>query len=158
MNGIDPVVIATGNDWRAIEAGAHAWAARSGRYRTLSTWKLRGDDLVGTLELPIQVGVVGGTIRVHPAVRTNLAVLGTRTARELAEVLAAVGLAQNLGALRALVTEGIQRGHMRMHARAVAVQAGARGEEVTRLAAELANRGDFSLATARELLAALRGT
>lgn len=117
MNGIDAVVLATGNDWRAVEAGAHAWACRDGQYRPVTTWRVHDDHLVGTLELPLQLGVVGGSIGVHPTVRANLDTLGVKTARELAGITAAVGLAQNLGALRALATEGIQRGHMRMHAR-----------------------------------------
>jgi len=129
MNGVDAVVIATGNDWRAIEAGAHAYAARSGRYTSLSTWaRDAGGDLVGTLEMPLAVGVVGGATRVHPTARVALKILGVRTARELAEIIAAVGLAQNLAALRALATEGIQRGHMRLHARQVAIAAGAIGD------------------------------
>jgi hydroxymethylglutaryl-CoA reductase len=134
MNGVDAVVIATGNDWRAIEAGAHAYAARGGRYRALSTWQL--DDqghLVGTLELPMAVGIVGGATRVHPTAKAALKLLGVKTARELAEILAAVGLAQNLAALRALASEGIQRGHMKLHARQVAIAAGAQGEMIERV-------------------------
>jgi hydroxymethylglutaryl-CoA reductase len=134
MNGIDAVVIATGNDWRAIEAGAHAYAARSGRYTALSTWQVdHHGHLVGTLELPMAVGIVGGATRVHPAARAALKLLGVTTARELAEILAAVGLAQNLAALRALASEGIQRGHMKLHARQVAIAAGATGEWVDRV-------------------------
>lgn len=134
MNGIDPVVIATGNDWRAIEAGAHTYAARSGVYRPLTTWQLNAaGDLVGTIELPMAVGIVGGATRVHPAARVALKLLGVKTARELAEVIAAVGLAQNLAAVRALATEGIQRGHMKLHARQVAVAAGAEGEMIDRV-------------------------
>ena len=134
MNGIDAVVIATGNDWRAIEAGAHAYAARNGRYAALSTWELDGDEnLVGTLELPMAVGIVGGATRVHPAAKAALKLLGAKTARELAEMIAAVGLAQNLAALRALVSEGIQRGHMNLHARQVATAAGAEGDMVERV-------------------------
>ena len=134
MNGIDAVVIATGNDWRAIEAGAHAYAARSGRYTSLSTWQLDVDgNLVGTLELPMAVGIVGGATRVHPAAKAALKLLGARTARELAEIITAVGLAQNLAALRALASEGIQRGHMKLHARQVAIAAGAEGEMVERV-------------------------
>jgi hydroxymethylglutaryl-CoA reductase len=131
MNGVDAVVIATGNDWRAIEAGAHSYAARNGRYTSLSTWQLDGHgNLVGTLELPMAVGTVGGATRVHPAAKAALKLLGVRSARELAEVIAAVGLAQNLAALRALASEGIQRGHMKLHARQVAVAAGAEGAMV----------------------------
>lgn len=119
LNGVDPVVIATGNDWRAIEAGAHAFAARDGQYRPLATWKVRGQRLEGFIELPMQVGTVGGTIKSHPTARAALEMLGVSSAAELGQVIAAVGLAQNLGALRALATEGIQRGHMSMHARSM---------------------------------------
>jgi len=112
MNGVDAVVVATGNDWRAVEAGAHAYAARSGRYTSLSTWARDAEgNLVGTLEMPLAVGIVGGATRVHPTARVALKILGVRTAQELAEIIVSVGLAQNLAALRALATEGIQRGH-----------------------------------------------
>ena len=118
MNGIDPVVIATGNDWRAVEAGAHAWAASSGRYTALSRWWREPDGtLHGALELPMQVGTVGGVTRLHPLARLSLELLRVRSGDELARVICAVGLAQNLGALRALSTEGIQKGHMRLHQR-----------------------------------------
>ena len=128
MNGIDAVVIATGNDWRAIEAGAHTYAARSGAYRPLSTWERNANgDLVGSIELPLAVGTVGGATRVHPQAQVALKILGVSGARELAQVMAAVGLAQNLAALRALAMEGIQRGHMELHARQVAMAAGASG-------------------------------
>lgn len=126
MNGIIPVVMATGNDTRAIEAGAHAYAARSGRYTSLTTWEKNADgDLVGTIELPMAVGLVGGATKVHPVARLAVKILGVKTAVELGEVIAAVGLAQNLTALKALATEGVQRGHMSLHARNVAVAAGA---------------------------------
>ena len=138
MNGVDAVVIATGNDWRAIEAGAHAYAARSGRYTSLSTW---GQDaqgnLVGTLEMPLAVGTVGGATRVNPSARACLKLMGVTSSAQLAEVIASVGLAQNLAALRALATEGIQRGHMSLHARQVAIAAGAQGEMINRLAERL---------------------
>jgi len=138
MNGIDPVVIATGNDWRAIEAGAHAYAARDGRYQSLSTWgKDVMGNLVGTLELPMAVGTVGGATRVHPQARANLKLMGITKASELAEVIVSVGLAQNLAALRALATEGIQRGHMSLHARQVAIAAGAEGAQIDQLAERL---------------------
>lgn len=138
MNGVDPVVIATGNDWRAVEAGAHAYAARSGRYTSLSTWgQDRDGNLVGTLEMPMPVGTVGGATKVHPAAQAALKVLGVTSARELAEIIVSVGLAQNLAALRALATEGIQRGHMSLHARQVAMAAGATGDLVERVAARL---------------------
>jgi len=119
MNGVDPVVIATGNDWRGIEAGAHAYAARDGRYRPLATWRVEGGDLCGRLRIPLAVATVGGTLPVHPGARLALRILGAKTSRELAEIIASVGLAQNLAALRALSGEGIQRGHMALHRRAV---------------------------------------
>jgi hydroxymethylglutaryl-CoA reductase len=138
MNGIDPVVIVTGNDWRAIEAGAHAYAARSGRYTSLSTWGKDADgNLVGTLEIPMAVGIVGGATRVHPTAGAALKLMNIHTASELAEIIVSVGLAQNLAALRALATEGIQRGHMSLHARQVAIAAGAQGELIDRLAQQL---------------------
>ncbi len=158
MNGIDPVVIATGNDWRAVEAGAHAYAARGGRYTTLTTWEQDAEgNLVGTIELPLAVGVVGGATRSHPAAQAALRLMGVSTARELAEVLAAVGLAQNLAALRALATEGIQRGHMALHARQVAVAAGAQGDEVERVARRMVAEGNIRLARAEAILRELRG-
>jgi hydroxymethylglutaryl-CoA reductase len=119
MNGVDPVVIATGNDWRGIEAGAHAYAARDGRYRPLATWRVEGAFLVGRLAMPMAVGTVGGTLQVHPGARLALRILGASSARELAEVIGSVGLAQNLAALKALAGEGIQRGHMALHRLAV---------------------------------------
>ncbi len=156
MNGIDAVVVATGNDWRAIEAGAHAYAARTGRYTSLSTWgRNEKGDLVGTLELPLAVGIVGGATRVHPTAQVALKILRVRTAHELAEVIAAVGLAQNLAAIRALATEGIQRGHMELHARQVAIAAGASGELIQkvadRLVAERVIRPDRAAEVLREL-------
>ena len=156
MNGVDAVVVATGNDWRAIEAGAHAYAARSGRYTSLSHWeKSPQGDLVGTLEMPMAVGLVGGATRVHPTAVAAIKVLGVETARELAEVIAAVGLAQNLAAIRALATEGIQRGHMALHARQVAIAAGAQGDEVDlvvqRMVTEHAVRLDRAAAILEEL-------
>ncbi len=158
MNGIDPVLIATGNDWRANEAGAHAWAARDGQYRSLSRWYI--DDtgaLHGSLELPLQIGTVGGGGRTHPGVKLSMAVLGNPRARELSALIAAVGLAQNLGALRALATEGIQRGHMRMHARTIAAQAGACDvADVEAVVRGLCESGDFSVERARTILAGLR--
>jgi hydroxymethylglutaryl-CoA reductase len=153
MNGIDAMAIACGQDWRAIEAGAHAYAARDGGYASLSTWSqdLEG-NLVGTLELPLAVGTVGGATRVHPSAQVALKILRVQTARELAEVMAAVGLAQNLGALRALSTEGIQRGHMALHARQVAIAAGARGDQVQAVADQLARQGKIRLDRAQEIL------
>ncbi len=134
MNGIDAVVIATGNDFRAVEAGAHAYAARSGRYEPLTRWTLVQGQLQGEIELPLALGIVGGTIRVHPTARRALSLLGVSSASELAEVTACVGLASNLAALRALGTTGIQRGHMSLHARSVAVAAGAAMDEVETVA------------------------
>ena len=138
MNGIDPVVIATGNDWRAVEAGAHAYAARGGRYTSLTIWKKdENGNLCGSIELPMAVGVVGGATRVHPSAQACLKLMKVSSAGELACIIASVGLAQNLAALRALATEGIQRGHMTLHARQIALAAGATGGEVDRLANQL---------------------
>ncbi|MBI5544944.1 MAG: hydroxymethylglutaryl-CoA reductase, degradative [Deltaproteobacteria bacterium] len=155
MNGVDAVAIATGNDWRAIEAGAHAFASRSGRYGPLSTWVVEGQELIGRIELPLAVGTVGGPIKVHPHVRLMHRLLGAKSARELAQVMAAVGLAQNLAALRALGTVGIQKGHLALHARCVAVEAGARPEQVERLADLLVRGGLIKVEKARELLRAM---
>jgi hydroxymethylglutaryl-CoA reductase len=155
MNGVDAVVIATGNDWRAIEAGAHAFAARSGRYTALSRWSVGSDGaLEGELEMPMAVGTVGGATAVHPAARAALELMGVRSARELAEIIVSVGLAQNLAALRALSTEGIQRGHMALHARQVAIAAGASGDMVERLARRLVEDGVVRIDRARALLEA----
>jgi hydroxymethylglutaryl-CoA reductase len=157
MNGIDPVVIATGNDWRAIEAGAHAYAARTGRYTSLSVWEKDMDgNLVGTLQMPLAVGIVGGATKVHPTAQAALKILDVASARELAEIIVCVGLAQNLGALRALATEGIQRGHMSLHARQVAVAAGAVGDQVEIVAARLVAEGQVRVERARELLQTLK--
>ena len=153
MNGVDAVVIATGNDWRAIEAGAHAYAARNGGYTSLSQWeKTPEGDLVGTLEMPMAVGIVGGATRVHPLPQVALKILGVKSSRELAEIIVAVGLAQNLAAIRALATEGIQRGHMSLHARQVAIAAGATGDEVERVAAQLVQERTIRLDRAEETL------
>lgn len=153
MNGIDPVVVATGNDWRAIEAGAHAWAARGGRYTSLSRWEIdAAGNLVGTLEMPMALGMVGGATKTHPAARAALKLLGVTTAQELAEVTVAVGLAQNMAALRALATEGIQRGHMALHARNIAIVAGASGANIDTVAKELAADHDVRVDRAREIL------
>ncbi len=158
MNGIDAVLIATGNDWRAVEAGAHAYAARHGRYTSLSTWEVDADGaLVGTLEMPLAVGIVGGATRAHPGARAALQLMGVTTARELAEIVVAVGLAQNLAALRALATEGIQRGHMRLHARQIAMAAGATGELAQRIAQQMVAEGAIRLDRARQLLAEMQG-
>ena len=153
MNGVDAVVIATGNDWRAIEAGAHAYAARSGRYTSLSQWSKGGDGaLEGRLEMPLAVGTVGGATRVHPAARACLQLLGVASAQELAQIVVSVGLAQNLAALRALATEGIQRGHMGLHARQVAIAAGAEGDQVEKVARQLVLEGIVRLDRAEAIL------
>ncbi|EAQ01528.1 hydroxymethylglutaryl-CoA reductase, degradative [Pseudooceanicola batsensis HTCC2597] len=153
MNGIDPVVVATGNDWRAIEAGAHAYAARSGRYGSLTTWETATDGtLVGTLEMPMALGIVGGATRTHPAAQAALKLMRITSAQELAEVTAAVGLAQNMAALRALSTEGIQRGHMALHARNIAITAGATGPDIDRVAKAIVAAGDVSVGRAKQVL------
>ena len=153
MNGVDAVVIATGNDWRAIEAGAHAYAARSGRYTSLSHWGADKDgNLVGALEMPMAVGIIGGATRVHPAAKVALKLMGVTKARELAEIIVAVGLAQNLAAIRALATEGIQRGHMSLHARQIAIAAGATGEMIERVAEQLVAERNVRLDRALELV------
>jgi hydroxymethylglutaryl-CoA reductase len=158
MNGIIAVALATGQDTRALEAGAHSYAARRGRYEPLSVWEVDANgDLVGYLELPIAVGTVGGSIRSNPMARLSLKILGVKTAKELAEVMGAVGLAQNLAALRALATEGIQRGHMRLHARQLALAAGATPEEVDLVVAELVKSGTITLEKAQEILQSIRG-
>ena len=156
MNGIDAVVLATGNDFRAVEAGAHAYAARSGRYAPLAVWRRDGEDLVGELELPLALGTVGGTLRVHPTARMALKLLGLESADELAMVAASVGLASNLSALRALATEVIQRGHMSLHARSVATAAGALGDEVELVAARMATAGVITVEAAEGALREVR--
>jgi hydroxymethylglutaryl-CoA reductase len=157
MNGIDAVALATGNDWRAIEAGAHAYAARDGRYRPLSHWRRdEQGDLVGSIELPLAAGTVGGATRAHPTTKLALAILGVQASQELAQVMAAVGLAQNLAALRALAMEGIQRGHMRLHARQVAMAAGANGEMVDQVAERTVREGVVRSDRAAEILKELQ--
>ena len=153
MNGVDGVVIATGNDWRAVEAGAHAYAARHGMYTSLSVWERNEQgDLVGRLEMPMAVGTVGGATRVHPAAQAALKLMGVTSASQLAEIIVSVGLAQNLAALRALATEGIQRGHMSLHARQVAIAAGARGEVIERLAQQMVAEKAVRIDRAEEIL------
>lgn len=153
MNGIDSVVVATGNDWRAVEAGAHAYAARHGHYRALTTWDRDANgDLVGSLELPIVSGILGGTVNAHPLAKIALKILGVKTAPEFAGVLACVGLAQNLGALRALAAEGINRGHMALHARQIAISAGATGDQIDYIADKMAEEKNVSIMRAKELL------
>jgi hydroxymethylglutaryl-CoA reductase len=156
MNGVDAVVIATGNDWRAVEAGAHAFAARSGRYQPLAVWRRDGDShLRGSLEMPMALGTVGGTLRVHPAARLSLRMLSVADAQELACVVASVGLASNLAAVRALATDGIQRGHMGLHARSVALAAGATDDRVGRVAAMIVEARNITLEGARKALTVL---
>jgi hydroxymethylglutaryl-CoA reductase len=173
MNGIDPVVIATGNDWRAVEAGAHAWAARGGHYAPLATWSVVNAEtrdlsgvlaspaqfgwLQGRIELPLALGIVGGTLRVHEGAKAALALSGVASAQELAMLAASVGLASNLAALRALATVGIQRGHMALHARSVAIAAGAETDEVERVAARISELGAVTVEAAKAALTELRG-
>jgi len=158
MNGVDAVVIATGNDWRAIEAGAHAYAARDGRYTSLSTWaKNAQGDLIGELEMPMAVGIIGGATQVHPAAKAALKLMGVQTAAELAGIIVSVGLAQNLAALRALATEGIQRGHMSLHARQVAIAAGALGDQVEKVAAQMVANKTVRIDYAEKILKSLEG-
>ncbi len=153
MNGIDALLLATGNDWRAVEAGAHAYAARSGTYRSLTKWSTdEAGNLRGEIELPMALGIVGGATRSHRGARTALKLLGLKSARELAKVAAAVGLAQNLGALRALATDGIQAGHMRLHARQLALAAGADEESARAIARRMIEEGAIRLERAREIL------
>jgi len=153
MNGVSAVVLATGNDTRAMEAGAHAYASISGRYKPLTVWeKTREGDLVGTIELPVAVGLVGGATKAHPVARVNVKILGVKTATELGEVLACIGLAQNLAALRALADEGIQRGHMALHARNIAVEAGATGDLVDTVVQRMVEEKMIRLDRAQQLL------
>jgi hydroxymethylglutaryl-CoA reductase len=156
MNGIIALVLATGNDHRAIEAGAHAYAALKGTYTSLSVWTKNADgDLVGEIELPMAVGLIGGAVRTHPTAKVAVKILGVKTANEFAEVLAAVGLAQNLAALRALASEGIQRGHMSLHARNIAVAAGATGKLIDAVAERMVKERKIRVDRAKELLAEL---
>ena len=155
MNGIDPVIVATGNDWRAVEAGAHAYACRDGRYTSLTRWeKNQKGELVGSIEMPMPVGLVGGATKTHPLAQLALKILDVKSAQELGEIAVAVGLAQNVGALRALACEGIQRGHMALHARNIALAAGATGVEidwvVQKMVAAKDVRVDFAVMVLRE--------
>lgn len=153
MNGVIPVVIATGNDTRAIESGAHAYAARSGQYSPFATWEKNADgDLVGSIEMPMAVGLVGGATKIHPAAQVAVKMLGVKTAGELAQIIAAVGLAQNMAAMRALATEGIQRGHMSLHARNLAATAGATGEVLEKIVKQMVAEKNVRLEYAQELL------
>lgn len=157
MNGVDAVVIATGNDFRAIEAGAHAYASVTGKYMPLTKYyKNREGDLVGEIEIPIAVGTVGGATRTKPEAKVALKILGVRTAKELSEVIAAVGLAQNFAALRALATEGIQKGHMRLHAKNIAVTAGAKGDEIEKVTKLMIKENRISVSSAKEILEKIR--
>lgn len=158
MNGIDAILIATGNDWRAVEAGAHAFAARGGSYTSLTHWRRdENGDLQGTIELPLAVGIVGGATRVHPTAQVALKILGVESVRELAEVIAAVGLAQNLAAIRALATDGIQQGHMRLHAKQLAAAAGASGNMILEVTRRMIAEQNIRLERARELVTELKG-
>ena len=159
MNGISAVAVACGQDWRAVEAGCHAYVAyHQGRYGSMTHWEKDSEgNLVGTIETPMAVGIVGGASKVHPVARANLEILGVESAQELASVMAAAGLAQNLGALRALATSGIQKGHMRLHAKNMAVSAGAVGEEIEKVAQQLiAEQGPKTQTRVAEILKALR--
>jgi hydroxymethylglutaryl-CoA reductase len=158
MNGVSAVVLATGNDTRAVEAGAHAYAARNGRYTSLSTWEVTADgSLAGTLEMPMPVGLVGGATKVHPTAQASLKILGVSSASELARIIVAVGLAQNFGAMKALATVGIQQGHMALHAHNVAIVVGAVGDEVDRLAKILVEKRQVRQDVAAAELAKMRG-
>jgi hydroxymethylglutaryl-CoA reductase len=153
MNGVIAVAIACGQDIRALEAGAHSYASRSGKYKPLTTWeKDANGNLVGKLEMPMAVGLVGGAAKTHPAARAAVKILGVKTATELAEVMAAVGLAQNFAALRALATEGIQKGHMKLHARNIAVSAGATGKMVDLVAQKMVEERKIRFDRAKELV------
>jgi hydroxymethylglutaryl-CoA reductase len=161
LNGIDPILIATGNDWRAVEAGVHAYAARSGKYQPITDWKYIDGDLHGKIEIPMAVGTVGGVTRLHPTARVALKMLGVQSADELGRICAAVGLVQNLGALKALATVGIVKGHMQLHAANLAIAAGADIHEIPRvrerLTEVLRTEKTISLSRAREILALVRG-
>lgn len=158
MNGVDAFLVAAGQDWRAVEAGCHAYAARDGRYRSLSSWGLEGDELVGRLKIPMQVGVVGGITKTHSVVRVVHKILGQPSASRLGELAAACGLAQNLAALMALATDGIQRGHMSMHARNIALEAGATSLELDAVVADMRERRDYNSDSAIQALALIRST
>ena len=157
MNGIIPVVIATGNDTRAIESGAHSYASITGQYKPLTTWeKNKNGDLVGTIEIPMAVGLVGGATKIHPAAKVVVKMLGVKTAAELGEIIASVGLAQNFAAMKALATEGIQRGHMSLHARNLATVAGASGEMLGEIVKKMVAEKNVRLEYAQELVAAYK--
>lgn len=161
LNGMDAVLIATGNDWRAVEAGVHAFAARTGQYRSITEWKMQGNDLIGVLEAPIVVGTVGGVTQIHPTAKLCLKMLGVTKSLELSRIVAAVGLVQNLGALKALTTEGIIEGHMKLHIKNIMLSAGADEKEVPilqrRLEEILALTKRITLSNAIEILNEIRG-
>ena len=157
MNGVDAVVMATGNDWRAVEAGAHAYASMRGRYGPLTRYsKDKDGNLVGEIEIPTAIGLVGGATKTHPVAKVAVRILGVKNANELSEVIASVGLAQNFAALRALATEGIQRGHMRLHARNIAVMAGAQGKDIDVVAAKMVEEKKIRVDRAKEILEKLK--
>ncbi len=157
MNAISAITVATANDWRAIEAGAHSYAARHGYYGSLTKYEIDDDgNLVGTIELPLALGIIGGASRIHPTAQVNLKIMGIEKAQELAAIVASVGLAQNAAALRALASEGIQKGHMKLHARNVAAQAGAKGDEVDKVAARMIEEGKVRMDRAIEVLEEIR--
>lgn len=157
MNGVSAVVLATGNDTRAIEAGAHAYAAQTGQYGPLTRWEKTGNgDLAGSIEIPLSLGVVGGVTRIHPVAQLALRIMGAETAEKLSRLVAAVGLAQNFGAVRALVTDGIQKGHMALHAQNIAIAAGADGDEIVSVAEAMKARGEINERMAKHLLAEMR--
>jgi len=157
MNGIDALIIATGNDFRAIEAGAHAYASRNGQYTSLSRYyKNKNGDLVGELELPMAVGIIGGAGNIHPKAKLCKKILGIKTAKELAEVVVSLGLAQNFAAVFALSTVGIQKGHMSLHAKNIAVMAGATGDEIEKVANQMVKEGKIKLDRAEEILKEIR--
>ena len=156
MNGVEAVVLATGNDTRAISAGVHAFASRRGQYQPLTQWSIQADQLHGEITLPLPVGTVGGAIKVLPRASQSLELMGVTDARHLARIMAAVGLAQNLAALKALVSEGIQKGHMNLHAKSLAIHAGAKGEEIEQVANQLRQSKKMNAQTAQQLLQQLR--
>lgn len=157
MNGIDAVLVATGNDWRAAEAGAHAYAARDGNYRALQNFYITKEgDLGGEIEMPLAVGLVGGATKTHPLAKIAVKILGVKSAKELAEVACAVGLAQTFAANHAIVSGGIQRGHMKLHSKNIAAMAGAKGGEIGKVAGKMAKSGKVSADEAAKILANLR--
>lgn len=158
MNGIDPVVVATGNDWRGMEAGVHSFCSRNGRYTSLTRWEKNANgDLTGSIEIPAPVGLIGGATKIHPGAQACVKILGVKTAAELAQVMAAVGLAQNFAAMRALATDGIQKGHMKLHARNLATVAGATNEQLDAVVAKMITDKKISVDYAKEILAGMNG-